>query len=584
MEAFVDDEEQADEEVEGAGTRPPEGPPQVAGGGRKRKTSAPHKLVDVELVTLFSTLAKFMAIDMQAKAEKCTVPVEEVLTDDQKEDKKIEKARRKAEKAAAAKRKEEEINGEETVTTATTRFKKAPAVKPPKVPSFSNAQFIALKKLKHFMDGLFMCYKMNKAELKSQYADEQNPLIDYAFSVFDDQLELAVAPFHELVKKGNVGPFYDALPTIICYLGYNDHPHLVKAYMFHLLCLQRWKDKREDILLLLGKVCKSGNDVYIEHHHSVMARLLRRLFPGPIHFEYIRIVSMLALFCRLLLGYFLQKTFTAPSPTSFDAEIEDMSANPTFYDAFMSTLRRRKRRGLSTTVHASEPERQILVWENNDDAKVDISKYLFDYFKELSKLEIRKCRAAEIESMNRYRPLQLSRRHTDYYVYLMKNYAVNARNDDAKAAAQFVKSNLRVFLESGTLKDTNKPLIERLANRVRLSKIVVRHPVPSFAKSGKKADVVGRIEKAIQQIGVGQTGSHAILAPALHLKKVMEICDGDSADEPSIYYDTTKDFTSRDWDRQRLWQYTTREFIPTFLKDVLWKPVKGVTKVLDPEP
>ena len=72
-----------------------------------------------------------------------------------------------------------------------------------------------------------------------------------AVSIFDDQISIAIEPFHAVIKDGDIRLFYDLMPTIICYLGWNDYPNLVKAYPFNLLCLQHWKVNRTDCLLLL---------------------------------------------------------------------------------------------------------------------------------------------------------------------------------------------------------------------------------------------------------------------------------------------------------------------------------------------
>ena len=50
--------------------------------------------------------------------------------------------------------------------------------------------------------------------------------------------------------------------------------------MFNLLCLNHWRIHRPDIPCKLAVICKWLNDVYIEHHYSVMARILKRLFPN----------------------------------------------------------------------------------------------------------------------------------------------------------------------------------------------------------------------------------------------------------------------------------------------------------------
>lgn len=231
----------------------------------------------------------------------------------------------------------------------------------------------------------------------------------------------------------------------------------------------------------------------------------------------------------------------------------------------------------------SEPERQILLWENATGAQSDISAYLFAYFDELSHLQLPVTTSQQLLAgiMTSYRPLVLARTdsYLAYYTYLLKNYIANARREDSRNAAEYLKTDLQVFLGQHTLKNTLKPLIERLKKRKDDRSLVFCNPQPvSFAKSGRKDAVIEKIHTIIGSIQVRGGGA---LPEKDRVAKAKQICEGRNDDEPLIYYDATKDYTKREWDRARLWQ-ATQEFMPKFVKDVLWRPITGLKKVLEP--
>ena len=97
--------------------------------------------------------------------------------------------------------------------------------------------------------------------------------MQYTLYLLLDQLKLTMGPFHDYVKGGKVLTFYELLPQMIMMLVWYGHTILIKAYMFNLLCIAHWRAHRPDILCKLAVICKWLNDVYIEHHHSVLARI-----------------------------------------------------------------------------------------------------------------------------------------------------------------------------------------------------------------------------------------------------------------------------------------------------------------------
>lgn len=73
--------------------------------------------------------------------------------------------------------------------------------------SIKSGEFIPMNKLKLYLDGLHKCYLMNKSALQAKYGSTNNPLINYVFSVFDEQIFLAVEPFQKVVMQGDSSMF-----------------------------------------------------------------------------------------------------------------------------------------------------------------------------------------------------------------------------------------------------------------------------------------------------------------------------------------------------------------------------------------
>ena len=92
--------------------------------------------------------------------------------------------------------------------------------------------------------------------------------------------------------------FYESFPRMITYLAWIGHTTLIKAYMFNLLCINHWRDHRRDVLIKIGVICKWLNDVYMKHHHLIMARILDRLFSNNFAFPCIRWSALFATAAR----------------------------------------------------------------------------------------------------------------------------------------------------------------------------------------------------------------------------------------------------------------------------------------------
>lgn len=444
-----------------------------------------------------------------------------------------------------------------------------------------------MKKLKHYLDGLHKCYLMNKSGLQAKYGSTNNPLINYVFSVFDEQIFLTVEPFQQVVMHGDSSMFYDELPTMISYWGWGRHPNLVKAYIFNLLCLVHWRDNRPDILRLLGSISKWINDVYVEHHHSIMSRLLIAMFPGALTFRAIRYISVFSNFARDFWKLMARMTHTHAKPNTFEYSVENAPGDHHQVDNIHSILRKELKNSevKSNTRGATEPLKQLLLWDNakGNDSKSDISDFLWGYFEELSQLPSNSLTTDEIHSMNLYRPVQLSKKYNSYWLHIFKEYRKKVLRRDGKARTSRDQSDLLIFLQDHTKKHTLKPLLDRLKIRLNFPSqqcgslqlnAAARNPRLTIGSTTTKARFVEVINDTISHLVTGQQQQQQLIPPDQHLALVKRICDGtDVEDEMGLRYNHTKDYSVREWDRESLWEFTKSDIIPTFKVD-FWKKVE----------
>lgn len=68
----------------------------------------------------------------------------------------------------------------------------------------------------------------------------------------------------------------------------------------------------------------------------------------------------------------------------------------------------------------------------------------------------------EIQSMNLYRPLQLSKKYNSYWLHIFEEYRKTVLRRDVKARGSRNQSDLLIFLQDHTKKHTLKPLLDRL--------------------------------------------------------------------------------------------------------------------------
>jgi len=516
-----------------------------------------QNVIDVDVKSIFKILVTYMQYHMNAKDEEMNALL---LDDDIDEDCLLEVERKLQ---------------EQKDQLARTSIDEEPSPKKGnKKRSIKTGEYISMKKLKYYLEGLLKCYELNKVVLVRKYECLNNPLIEYVFSLFDEQLTLAITPFQDVILHGNVSTFYQNLPAMICYWGWGGHTNLVKIYIFNLIILNHWVKYRKDILQFLCLICKWINDVYIEHQHSIMARIIQRMFPGGLEFNHIRIAAMLGAFSRFILNLFLRKTHTSPIPSSIDAEVEDMPFLQKVWNVLMSALRKYKdwRRRHVPPLKMSEPKKQVLLWENATQAKADLSNFLFSFFDELAALDLQSCSSEEKEIMKKYRPIKLARKYVPHYLDLFNKYRANALKADSKAKEDYKKHDLELFLENHTVVHTLSPLWTRLVSKIssKTLKLVTNFKLPKTPK--KKADFVKAVFDVISNLEV----SGQPLRRDMWLKKAIELCDGSLSEiEPYILHKHESEFTIRDWDRCRLWEYSNNEFSDSFLSNVMWRQVRG---------
>ena len=245
---------------------------------------------------------------------------------------------------------------------------------------------------------------------------------------------------------------------MITYLACNGHTTLIKAYMFNLLCINHWRNHRPDILCKLAVICKWLNDVYIEHHHSVMARILKRLFPNNFVFPCIRWSSIFATAARGIWNIVSRITFTQCPPTSISAELEDVvfATVDQPYIVEHSLLRKTDK---TTTVivtnelgvaasssstkiaikeQCSEPLQQLCQWEHNNLQIDHVCTFIRALLLNLDALDKSVLTTATAEealatsAMNEYRPLDKCKKYAPYSMSLFTTYLANAREADNK--------------------------------------------------------------------------------------------------------------------------------------------------------
>ena len=100
--------------------------------------------------------------------------------------------------------------------------------------------------------------------------------------------------------------------------------------------------------------------------------------------------------------------------------------------------------------------------------------------------------------------------------------------------------------------------------------MVTNFKLPKTPK--KKADFVKAVFDVISNLEV----SGQPLRRDMWLKKAIELCDVSLSEiEPYILHKHESEFTIRDWDRCRLWEYSNNEFSDSFLSNVMRRQVRG---------
>jgi len=412
----------------------------------------------VEPSEMLHVLGTYMA-DLMSKNEIKLQPPSVLSEEEQKEfdlEKKAQAKQRRDEKKAA-----KQLAAAEGRSIPKDRTKTAPKEKKEKEKKEKADQFIATKKLKHYLDGLFIAVEKMRPELLAIQQSSKNPLVLYVLSVLLDQLSITMSPFHDYIKEGRMLTFYEKFPHMITYLAWYGHTTLIKAYMFNLLCINHWRDNRPDILRKLALMCKWLNDVYIEHHHSVMARILKRLFPNNFSFPCIRWSSIFASAARVFWNIVSKRSFTQCAPATITAEPEDlyMGTEDGTYNAQLGLLRKKDKtkaiiipdlHGISAASSneriaikekVSEPLQQICLWEH-DSIQVDhVCDFVRALVGNLDAMDISVVdfptpeQVVDTKSMNSYRPLTLCKNHVPYCLALFTSYLMNAKVADDKLIA-----------------------------------------------------------------------------------------------------------------------------------------------------
>ena len=459
-------------------------------------------------------------------------------------------------------------------------------------------EYMKMKKLLHFLTALHECWTINRAEILDKCIDQNNPIHRYLMSIFDEQLKLAIGIYIEAVAEGTVATLYDKLPIIVNYFAYTGHIHLVKTYIFYLLLVLHWREKRMDILHFLNSISKWLNEVYIEHQHSRMARIIKEYFPGSLLFDNVRFSSMFSSFSTFIRQLGFKFTCTLSAPDSVAADVDDEYDDT---DRIEQALRKHPMSsGKSPTLNVTEPLQQVMKCRNNFDFMTDVSLFIKQLFHDYRALDLASLIPADVDIMDRHRPLQQCMELGQYATSLFTNYRMDALKDEARVKEKFGLNTLRAFLEDQTLVGLINCLIARMKARVVLlsgTEGFIRFDEPYIAQqrlyggSGlhvaapqNRPQKIEALELALMHIATCKlahhsTGSRIVPSGAcdVAIDIAISIAEGIPAlnEAPIQYKGLGKDYTIRELPMDQVWANAVGD-IPAFLTD--WEKKFVVTK------
>lgn len=256
----------------------------------------------------------------------------------------------------------------------------------------------------------------------------------------------------------------------------------------------------------------------------------------------------------------------------------------------------------------SEPLKQLYVWENNTVQLEHVCGFLRDLLRNLDALAVSVIDSPTPEQelatrrLNLYRPLILCKNHVPYCVSLFTTYLKNAKEANIKLIELKHKTDLFIFLDKHSIKDTLNPLLLRLRRRalrgddllklsvnhsssemmsidaeeerdvildyppLKLHSRVNRDALSKGLSSLRKADYVDSICLIVTNVLVDHLTHEKVQPVDKHVDLTRKVLLGVGEDEPKITFNEDKKDEKRKMDAASMWEDTKRNYLPNYEK------------------
>lgn len=448
-------------------------------------------------------------------------------------------------------------------------------------------------------------YRNHGPELRREFGGI-NVIVDYVLDTTEVQIfMLSNNPFYQAVAHGHACELYKWFPSMISILGYYGHPNLIKVAFFNLMNIIHWKEKRPDILKLIGSMITMINDVLIEHTNSQLQAILTAFFPSRVSSTAIQFASLLNAYASSFWKLIQRLTYTAP-PAVPSSVISD-SARITFTSFDLpepqpieSALRRRGTDGGEVSARPTETVAQACWFEVPGRGQQDILDIYRKILQRLSKFKNPSSYPANVieilhgnKNFTRqhlakveaawvcHRPWVLGRQYTDYYEYLLMYYYDNQVKADAKIRTAAALGPVRRFLHDHTLKDVLCPLLTRIVQRIEDGAIILvedpstNPPELNEIRKMLKDDVVNTIAGLIDCMWIDHDEQRSSEEQLDYMKEIL--VGEDEREEPRLVFDNEKDYSRATLDTKSLWDQA-KSTMPRFLNNYWNTSFERVTK------
>ena len=125
------------------------------------------------------------------------------------------------------------------------------------------------------------CWKKLVADGDVPESDDNPALI--ALNEIISEVDMAIQPFDDIFIQHDATLLFKSMLKLICKLGYDRHPILLRGYIPFLNLLNYWKKTNPAIITFIAFNLKSMNDAFIEHFNSKISRTSAK--GGKLSFE-----------------------------------------------------------------------------------------------------------------------------------------------------------------------------------------------------------------------------------------------------------------------------------------------------------